>query len=368
MLQNKAYKYRIYPTEEQKVLIEKTFGCSRLVYNHLLFLSKQTKYMGYTQSSAVITNLKKLEDYVFLKEVDSMALQESARDLQRAYNNFFRKEHRAGKPIYKTKHNKVLSYRTRNQSNGIRIVSKSYIKVPKLGNIKFANSRYCKGTILNATISKSSTNKYYISLCCVEDIEPLPANTNTIALDIGLKSFYTDSNGNKVENHKFNRKQQNKLKRTQRVLSRRVKGSQNYLKQKNRGAKLHEKVRNQRNDFLHKESLRLIKENQIICLEDLKVKNMVKNHKLAFSIEDASFSKFKEMLYYKAKWYGRIISEIDTFYPSSQLCSNCGYKNPNTKDLKIRKWICPQCGVEHDRDHNAAINILNEGLRLLYIS
>lgn len=367
MLQNKAYKYRIYPTEEQKVLIEKTFGCSRLVYNHLLFLSKQSKYMGYTQSSAIITNLKKSDDYTFLKEVDSMALQESARDLQRAFNNFFRKEHKTGKPVYKTKHNKNLSYRTRNQDNGIRIVSKAFIRIPKLGNVKFANSRYCKGTILNATINKSFTDKYYISLCCVEDIEPLPCNSKTIALDVGLKSLYTDSNGNKVENHKFNRKQQNKLKRVQRVLSRRIKGSQNWLKQKNRVAKLHEKVRNQRNDFLHKESLRLITENQIICLENLKVKNMVKNHKLAFSIEDASLSKFKDMIKYKAKWYGRTVSEIDAFYPSSQLCSNCGYKNSNIKDLKIRKWICPQCNTEHDRDHNAAINILNEGLKLISI-
>ena len=250
-------------------------------------------------------------------------------------------------------------------NNNIAIIG-NRIKLPKLGLVSFANSQEVNGKIVNCTITKTCSDKYYVSVCCADvEISKYADNSSTIGIDLGIKNFAITSDAEIIDNPRCLYKLEKKLKREQRKLSRKKKGSNNRKKQRIRLNRVHEKIANQRNDFLQKTSSRFINENQVICLEALKVKNMVRNHCLAKSISDVSWSEFVRMLKYKALWHDRIIQQIDTFYPSSQLCSNCGYKNPNTKDLKVRQWTCPDCGHTHDRDVNAAINILNEGLRLL---
>ena len=225
--------------------------------------------------------------------------------------------------------------------------------------------RFFEGTIKSITVSRTTDNKYYISLLVESEIKPLKQSTRTVGLDLGVKDLIIDSNGHKYKNHKYLTKSQNKLAREQRKLSHMVKGSNNRNKQRIKIARLHKKINNQRNDYLHKLSKHIIDENQIICIEDLKVKDMMSDSKLAKNISDASMSRFISMLIYKANWYGRTIVKVPKDYPSSQLCSKCGYKNSITKDLAIRKWICPKCGSIHDRDINAAKNILSKGIEIL---
>ena len=360
----KGIKFRIYPNREQKNLINQTLGCCRLIYNRGLAMRNEAfengNKIGYSQTSAMLTELKKSDDFAFLKTADSIALQQSLRDLDRGFVNFFQK--RAGHPVFKSKHNHHQSYRTLNQGNNIRIVGR-YIKLPKLGFVKIRQSMEV-GKINNVTVERTPTGKYFAILNVEFEPDPKPNMGGYIGIDVGIKEFYSDSNGNIVANPKYLERSMRKLTREQRRLSRKQKGSRNRSKQRVKVALVHEKITNQRNDFLQKQSTMLIRENQTICIEDLKVKNMIRNHKLAQHISSVSWSKFFEMLAYKSAWYGNDILKVPTMYPSSQTCSCCGYKNPLVKNLAVRVWECPGCHTVHDRDTNASINILNKGLQM----
>ena len=360
----KGVKFRIYPNREQKNLINQTLGCCRLIYNKGLVMRNEAYQngdkIGYSQTSAMLTELKKSEDFAFLKTVVSIALQQSLRDLDRGFVNFFQK--RASHPVFKSKHDNHQSYRTINQGDNIRIVGKQ-IKLPKLGYVKVRQSMEI-GHINNVTVERTPTGKYFAVLNVEFEPVPKPNSGGKIGIDVGIKEFYSDSNGNMVPNPKHLEKSMRKLIREQRRLSRKEKGSSNRNKQRVKVALVHEKITNQRNDFLQKESTMLIRENQTICIEDLKVKNMMRNHRLAKAIASVSWSKFFDMLEYKATWYGNDIIRIPTMYPSSQTCSCCGYKNPLVKNLAVRNWECPECHTKHNRDTNAGINILSKGLHL----
>lgn len=360
----KGIKFRIYPNKEQKNLINQTLGCCRLIYNKGLAM-RNTAYSngektGYSQTSAMLTKLKKCEDFAFLKVVDSIALQQSLRDLDRGFVNFFKK--RAAHPVFKSKHNRHQSYRTINQGENIRIVGR-YIKLPKLGFVKIRQSMEV-GKINHVTIERTPTGKYFAVLNTEFEPQPMENKGGCIGIDVGIKDFYSDSNGNAVQNSRYLEKSMRKLIREQRKLSRKQKGSNNRNKQRVKVALVHEKITNQRNDFLQKQSTMLICENQTICMEDLNVKGMLRNHKLAQHISSVSWSRFFDMLEYKATWYGNTIIRIPTMYPSSQTCSCCGYKNPLVKNLAVRNWECPKCHTKHDRDINASINILKKGLQM----
>ena len=360
----KGIKFRIYPNKEQQNLINQTLGCCRLIYNKGLAMRNEAyengSKIGYSQTSAMLTDLKKDEKFAFLKLVDSIALQQSLRDLDRGFVNFFQK--RAAHPVFKSKHNHHQSYRTINQRDNIRIVGKR-IKLPKLGFVKIRQSMEV-GKINNVTIERTPTGKYFAVLNVEFEPEPLINMGGLIGIDVGIKDFYSDSNGNVVSNPKCLEKSLRKLIREQRKLSRKQKGSNNRNKQRVKVALVHEKITNQRNDFLQKESTMLIRENQTICIEDLKVKNMIRNRRLAQHIASASWSKFFDMLTYKSVWYGNDIVKVPTMYPSSQTCSCCGYKNTLVKNLAVRVWECPECHTVHNRDTNASINILKKGLQM----
>lgn len=372
----KAYKFRIYPTEEQEIFFAKTFGCVRKVYNLMLNDRKKAyEEVKNDPSKKMIfpTPAKYKEEFPFLKEVDSLALANAQLHLDKAYKNFFR-DKSVGFPRFKSKKNPVQSYTTNNQNGTVALINSKFIKVPKLKSlIRIKLHRQLKGMIKSATISRHSSGKYYISLLCKEEISELPKSNSAIGIDLGITDFAILSDGQKIDNNKFTSKMEKKLKREQRKLSRRAllakkKGiplseAKNYQKQKRKVARLHEKVMNQRTDFLNKLSTEIIKNHDIICIEDLNVKGMLRNHKLARSISDVSWSSFVAKLQYKADWYGREIIKVDQWFPSSQICSECGHKD-GKKSLDIREWTCPICHTHHDRDINASINILTEGLRI----
>ena len=370
----KAYKFRIYPTLEQVIFFLKNFGCVRKIYNLMLDDRKKgyEEYKATGIKTEYLTPAKYKEEYPYLKEVDSLALANAQINLEKAFKNFLKNKD-FGFPKYKCKSNPVQSYTTNNQNT--IYINDSYIKLPKLKSlVKIRLHREIKGIIKSVTISKNNLDHYFVSILCEEEIEELPKTNKNIGIDLGIKEFATMSDCTKVENLKLSKEYEKKLEREQRKLSRRCKvakdsnkklsDSKNYQKQKKKVAKIHNKIRNKRKDFVNKLSTKIINNHDIICIEDLNIKGMLKNHKLAKSISDVSWSEFVRQLEYKANWYGRKIVKVPTFYPSSKTCSSCG-SIKETLTLSERIYHCECCELEIDRDYNASINILKKGLEIL---
>ena len=370
----RAYKFRIYPTLEQIIFFVKSFGCVRKVYN-LMLDDRKKAYEEYKLTgikSKYPTPAKYKEEYPYLKEVDSLALANAQLNLEKAFKNFLKNKD-FGFPKYKCKSNPVQSYTTNNQNT--IYINDSYIKLPKLKSlVKIRLHREIKGIIKSVTISKNSLNHYFASILCEEEIKELPKTNKNIGIDLGIKEFAMMSDNTKVDNLKITKKYEDKLKTEQRKLSKRkevaknsnkkLSDSKNYQKQKKVVAKIHNKIKNKRKDFINKLSTKIINNHDIICIEDLNIKGMLKNHKLAKSISDVSWSEFVRQLEYKGNWYGRKIIKVATFYPSSKTCSSCG-SIKETLILSERIYYCEYCGLEIDRDYNASINILRKGLEIL---
>lgn len=359
----KPYKYKIKPNEEQTVLLSKHFGSVRFVYNYFLNERKREyetnkQSLTYVDNAKSLTILKKEEDYSWLKEINSQSLQSSLKSLDGAYNSFFKK--RTKFPRFKSKHEKnsfcVPQF--------VKLEDENLI-IPKFKDpIKVILHRTFKGEIRQCTISKTPTNEYFVSILVETEHKSFDKTGRQVGIDLGLKDFAITSDGKKYKNNRFTKKYAKKLKEEQQSLSRKQKDSGRYNKQKLKVARLHKKITNSRNDNLHKVSTDLIKKYDTICLEDLNIKGMVKNHKLAKHISDVSWGSFVEMLTYKAQWNDKQIVKIDRFFPSSKSCHKCGYINQNLK-LDIREWVCPNCKTKHDRDLNAAKNILIEGNKII---
>lgn len=362
----KSYKYKLKPTDEQCVLLNKHFGSIRFVYNHFLN-ERKTEYennkntINYYDNAKALTELKKKEEYEWLKEINSQALQAALKNLEGAYNNFFK--FKKGYPKFKSKKHKnsFLVPQSVKLENGM-------LGIPKFkGGIKVIQHRKFNGTIRSCTLSKTPSNEYFVSILVETTHNKVEKTGRESGVDLGIKDFVITSDGYKYKNNRYTKKYERKLKEAQQHLSRKTKGSNRYEKQRLKVARIHKKISNSRIDSLHKVSTDLIKQYDTIYLEDLNIKGMIKNHKVAKHIADASWGKFIELLTYKAEWNDKQILHIDRFYPSSKTCSNCGYVNQDM-NLTIRQWECGGCGETHDRDLNAAINILKEGKRNKNIS
>ena len=363
----KGYKFRLYPTALQREYFSQCFGCCRLIWNKML-ADKIAYYNEYGETlNTLVTDYKC--DYPFLDDVDSLALSNEARNLNRAYTNFFRNKD-FGFPKFKSKRDNHKSFSTYNQKGTVEFIDNKWLKIPKnrkIGLIRCHQSQEIKGIVKTITISQVPSGKYYVSCNCEVWYQKLLKTDGYIGLDLGLKDLVITSEGHKFENPKTIRKYENQLAKLQRQLAHKQKFSNNYHKARKKIAKLHEKIANIRKDNLHKISHKITSENQVVISENLRVSNMIKNRNLAKSIEDASWYELTRQLDYKSKWRGRTYHKIDTFYPSSQTCSCCGYKNKQVKNSTIRYWTCPNCNTYHDRDINASINILNKGLKDLGI-
>ena len=365
----KAHKVRLYPTIDQQVFFAKSFGCVRFIWNKML----SDKIEHYKETKTTLKNYpaQYKKEFEWLQEVDSLALSQVERHLQKAYQSFFKNG--TGFPKFKKKGQRD-SYITNNQKGTVAITNNT-VKLPKIGHISAKFPNKINGLIKSATISRTPSGKYYVSLLVKTIATPLPKTHSNIGIDLGLIDFIVLSDGTKVANPKFLSKLQDKLARAQKILAKRraiakvanrkLSDSRNYQKQKFKVAKVYEKITNSRTDFLHKLSFNLIKNHDVIAIEDLNVKGMVENHKLAKAISDSSWSTFTTMLAYKAEWYGKTLVKIDRWYPSSKICSGCNHLLTKAElPLSLRSWDCPSCLQTNDRDINASINILNEGLKL----
>lgn len=360
----RAYKFRLYPTAEQAEQLARTFGCARFVYNHFLRVRmdgffKDKERIGFNETCKRLTVLKQQPETVWLCEVSNVVLQQSLRNLDTAFANFFQK--RAKYPSFKSKHGPQSARYT---TSGFRIKAGELWLAKMSAPLDMRWSRRVKGEVSSVTVSKDAAGRYFASLLSTEEVETLPVVSKEIGIDLGLKSALITSDGRAHPNPKFYAKAQERLTRAQRSLSRKKKGSKNRAKARVKVARIHAKVADSRRDWSHKLTTQLIRENQVVSAESLAVKNLVRNRSLAKAIHDVGWSEIVRQLDYKAKWYGRTFVQIDRFYPSSKRCSSCGHTLA-ALPLATRAWQCPECGAQHDRDINAAINIREAGMAIL---